>query len=113
MLSKTLKPLRARAGVTYVTPARDPNFTDYGYTLTPVMQEIRRERRVELALQGYRLDDLMRWAADKVIVGKRGKGAYLGHDGGYQFNPKRDYLLPIPPSELELNKQMKQNPGWK
>lgn len=33
--------------------------------------------------------------------------------GGYQFNPKRDYLLPIPPSELELNKQMKQNPGWK
>lgn len=45
------------------------------------MQETVVERRVELALQGYRLDDLMRWAADKVIVGKRGRGAYLGHDG--------------------------------
>lgn len=148
VLKKTLKPLRERAGVTYVKPSViDPNFTDYGYALTPNMQEIRRERRVELALQGYRLDDLMRWNGAKVIVGKRGRGAYLGHDGilyksfseeqqealatvltdgnkwmdplqemlpsGYQFNPKRDYLLPIPPSELELNKQMTQNPGWK
>lgn len=56
----------------------DPNFTDYGYALTPVLQEIRRERRVELALQGYRLDDLMRWGGAKVIVNKRGRGAYLG-----------------------------------
>lgn len=148
VLGKTLKPLRERAGVTYVKPTvTDPNFTNFGYGLTPTMQEIRRERRVELALQGYRLDDLMRWAAGNVIVGKRGKGAYLGHDGvlyksfkedrrealstvlvdangwmdplqelipgGYQFDTGRDYLLPIPPSELELNKQMKQNPGWK
>lgn len=147
VLEKTLIPLRKRAGVDYITPTKDIYFTDYGYELTPVMQEIRRERRVELALQGYRLDDLMRWAGAKVIMGKRGKGAYLGHDGvlyksfstdkqealatvltdgngwmdplqemlpgGYQFDSKRDYLLPIPPSELELNKQMKQNPGWK
>jgi hypothetical protein len=146
VLEKTLIPLRKRANVEFVTPVLDPNFTDYGYTLTPLMQEIRRERRVELALQGYRLDDLMRWAGAKVIVGKRGRGAYLGEDGilyksfdqkqqealatvlvdgdgwmdplqellpgGYQFNPSRDYLLPIPPSELKLNRQMKQNPGW-
>ena len=146
VLEKTIKPLRKRAGVDYVAPSKDVNFTDYGYELTPLMQEIRRERRVELALQGYRLDDLMRWAGAKVVVGKRGRGAYLGEDGilyksftedkyealstvlvdgdgwmdplqellpgGYQFNPGRDYLLPIPPSELKLNKQMKQNPGW-
>lgn len=31
---------------------------------------------------------------------------------GYQFKPDRDYLLPVPPSELELNKLMTQNPGW-
>lgn len=147
VLNKTLKPLRERVGVAYVKPTIiDPNFTNYGYALSPNMQEIRRERRVELALQGYRFDDLMRWGAEKVIVGKRGRGAYLGKDGilyrsfaedkkealatvlidgngwmdplqellpsGYQFNPQRDYLLPIPPSELKLNKQMKQNPGW-
>ena len=31
---------------------------------------------------------------------------------GYQFVAGRDYLLPIPPSELKLNRQMKQKPGW-
>lgn len=147
VLAKTLKPLRERAGVTYIKPnAIDPNFTDYGYALTPNMQEIRRERRSELALQGFRFDDLMRWKAHKVIVGKRDRGAYLGHDGvlyksfaakdadalskvlvdkdnwmdplqqyipgGYQFKPERDYLLPIPPDELELNKKLNQNPKW-
>ena len=145
--NKTLKALRERAGVKYLAPAKDANFTDFGYTLTPVLQEIRRERRSELALQGFRLDDLMRWKADKLIVGKRGKGAYVGDESilfksyspdnqkrirerltlddnkwadpmagtlpsGYQFHADRDYLLPIPPSELELNKKLKQNPIW-
>ncbi len=73
VLEKTLIPLRKRAGVDYITPTKDIYFTDYGYELTPVMQEIRRERRVELALQGYRLDDLMRWAGAKVIMGKEVK----------------------------------------
>lgn len=145
--NKTLKALRERAGVKYLAPAKEANFTDFGYTLTPVLQEIRRERRSELALQGFRLDDLMRWKADKLIVGKRGKGAYVGDESilfksyspdnqkrirerltlddnkwadpmagtlpsGYQFHADRDYLLPIPPSELELNKKLKQNPKW-
>lgn len=145
--NKTLKALRERAGVKYLAPAKDANFTDFGYTLTPVLQEIRRERRSELALQGFRLDDLMRWKADKLIVGKRGKGAYVGDESilfksyspdnqkrirerltlddnkwadpmagtlpsGYQFHADRDCLLPIPPSELELNKKLKQNPKW-
>lgn len=145
--NKTLKALRERAGVKYLAPAKDANFTDFGYTLTPVLQEIRCERRSELALQGFRLDDLMRWKADKLIVGKRGKGAYVGDESilfksyspdnqkrirerltlddnkwadpmagtlpsGYQFHADRDYLLPIPPSELELNKKLKQNPKW-
>ena len=145
--NKTLKALRERAGVKYLAPAKDANFTDFGYTLTPVLQEIRRERRSELALQGFRLDDLMRWKADKLIVGKRGKGAYVGDESilfksyspdnqkrirerltlddnkwadpmagtlpsGYQFHADRDYMLPIPPSELELNKKLKQNPKW-
>lgn len=144
--NKTLKALRERAGVKYLAPAKDANFTDFGYTLTPVLQEIRRERRSELALQGFRLDDLMRWKADKLIVGKCGKGAYVGDESilfksyspdnqkrirerltlddnkwadpmagtlpsGYQFHADRDYLLPIPPSELELNKKLRQNPN--
>lgn len=100
VLNKTLKPLRERAGVKYLKPTSiDPYFTDYGYPLTPNMQEIRRERRVELALQGYRLDDILRWAGAKVIIGKRGKGAYFGKDGVlYKSFPadKQEYINLIP-----------------
>lgn len=150
ILNKTLKPLRERVGVTYVEPTlADPNYPAHSdnYTLTPVLQEIRRERRSELALQGFRLDDLMRWRAGKLIQNQRGKGAYLGKESilyrafsaekaeelskitltvdnwmdplaewlpaGYQFNPDRDYLLPIPLNEINLNEQLSQNPGWR
>lgn len=150
VLNKTIKPLRERAGVVYVEPGIvDPNFTNFGYNISAKLQEIRRERRSELALQGFRFDDLMRWGAHKLIVNQRGRGAYLGEDGvlyksfnttvketkdalsrvltdsekrmdplqgllpnGYQFNPGRDYLLPISPDELALNKRLNQNPGW-
>lgn len=152
ILEKTIKVLRERAGVTYKKPSeigKDPNFSNFGYEISVNLQEIRRERRSELALQGFRFDDLMRWGAHKLIVNQRGRGAYLGEDGvlyksfntskqetvdalkrvlvdnekwmdplqallpnGYQFNPKRDYLLPISPDELALNKKLKQNPGW-
>lgn len=81
VLGRTIKPLRERAGVAWKTPEYDPHFTDYGYPLTPNMQEIRRERRTELALQGFRLDDILRWRGHKVIAGQRGRGAYVGKDG--------------------------------
>ncbi|MBK7438336.1 MAG: RagB/SusD family nutrient uptake outer membrane protein [Saprospiraceae bacterium] len=48
----------------------DPNWPDYGYTLTNSLYEIRREREAELLTEGFRLDDLMRWAAHKLFVGK-------------------------------------------
>lgn len=147
VLNKTLKPLRERAGVEYKTPVADPNFSFKG--LTPLLQEIRRERRSELSLQGFRLDDLMRWAEAGILKGAdgRGRGAYLGEDGvlyksfppkevtesllpivvdrdkwmdplqqilpnGYLFDLNRDYLLPIPPDELQMNHKIYQNPGW-
>ena len=43
-----------------------------------MVNEIRRERSVEFALEGFRLDDLKRWAVyDKVINGYKPKGAML------------------------------------
>ena len=41
-------------GVGFVDPDRDP-------TVSPLLWEIRRERRVELMMEGFRLDDLKRW----------------------------------------------------
>jgi hypothetical protein len=39
----------------------------YGYTVSPLIYEIRRERRIELAFEGFRWDDIVRWNAGKLI----------------------------------------------
>lgn len=38
------------------------------YVPSPLLREIRRERRVELAIENFRYDDLMRWKAGKFLV---------------------------------------------
>jgi len=72
-LDQSINLIRERAGmpplsinVGFTDP--DWNFPD----LSPIINEIRRERRIELALEGFRDDDLMRWAAaDEIIQGSR------------------------------------------
>jgi hypothetical protein len=49
-----------------------------------VLLEIRRERRVELAFEGFRLDDLMRWKAGKLLE-KRPEGIYFSGLGKYDL----------------------------
>ncbi|MFA6768662.1 MAG: RagB/SusD family nutrient uptake outer membrane protein [Parabacteroides sp.] len=39
----------------------------YGYTISAQIYEIRRERRIELAFEGFRWDDICRWNAGKLI----------------------------------------------
>jgi len=76
-LDKTINLLRARVGMTAkltVSVASDPNF-EFA-SLSPIIQAVRRERKVELACEGFRRDDLFRWAAaDELIIGKRPLGA--------------------------------------
>lgn len=76
--------LRQRVGMPSLTVAVgyvDPNgeFTAArGYTGVPVsnlLQEIRRERRVELACEGYRMDDIKRWAAAHLFNHDKIQGA--------------------------------------
>lgn len=38
------------------------------YTVTPLLREIRRERRVELAIENHRYEDLMRWKAGNLLT---------------------------------------------
>jgi len=136
----TINKLRDRVGVAHLqlnNIATDPLW-DFP-TLSPIINEIRRERRIELACESYRLYDFFRWRAHALIVNQRPKGAkfvqsdfpsmipgkniYLDNNGyidyyqtslplGYGFKPDRDYLLPIPSVELTLNKNLVQNPGW-
>ena len=134
-IDETIKKLRDRVGMPNLDIASitvDPawDFQD----LSPIINEIRRERRVELMAESLRGSDLKRWAAmDELIVGKRPKGFVASQitvnpnpvdgDGfldpyqikmpdGYGFDVNRDYLNAIPKDQLLLNENLSQNPGW-
>lgn len=150
-INKTINALRKRVGMSegLLKMADIPTDTNWDFkNISPLLNEIRRERKVELACEGFRVDDLFRWAAiDEVIVGKRPKGAFKAQwkdypnsttafieaweqlkadnngfidmyqgfsavSNGFKFNLGRDYLYPIPTTELTLNPQLGQNPGW-
>jgi hypothetical protein len=66
-LDKSVNLIRKRAGLPDLTlqPEMDPKYASEG--LSPLLVEIRRERRVELCFEQLRYQDLMRWK----------KGAYL------------------------------------
>ena len=77
-----LQPLRDRAGMPAVDFDReynqDPSYPFNG--LDKYIQAVRRERRIEKACEGRRMEDILRWAAaDELIVGKWATGAlYVG-----------------------------------
>jgi hypothetical protein len=93
--------------------------------------EIRRERTVELAFEGHRYDDIMRWKIAEDVLPKEMIGMkYYDEFGprevnadGYllvqpastkSFDPDKDYLYPIPTKEIALSGgALIQNPGWK
>ena len=137
-LDKTINVLRDRVGMPHLMMEvgfTDPNWPDYGYNLSPLLQEIRRERRIELAGEGFRWNDICRWKAGKLFENPMtyvGKKVTTGTrtDEGYAIvypdytNPDlsiggnsrkwedQRYLLPIPTNELQLNPALEQNPGW-
>lgn len=72
-------------GITINDPDRDMGTMISGdYEVTPIIWEIRRERRVELPYQGIRFNDLRRWSklhyADMKINPKLNLGAWLDKD---------------------------------
>lgn len=112
--NKTIRPLRERAG-----------FTDAPSLIYPTggdMQTIiRRERRVELAMEGLRIFDIRRWKTAENVLNGYPHGAQFGEasiDNGYirlekrSFNPERDYLWAVPLSQKDLNPNLGQNPGY-
>ncbi len=65
ILDKTINKLRDRVEMAHLTvnPTVDAAPVNYGYTISPLLYEIRRERRIELIAEGRRFDDLQRWNA--------------------------------------------------
>jgi len=111
---KTIKLLRQRAGFT------DPGALDYPGN-TNMTDIIRTDRRAEFAMESLRTDDIRRWKIAENVMNGYAHGARFGDpsiDNGYirvqkrQFNPGRDYLWPIPSSEISLDNKLTQNPGY-
>ena len=71
--------LRRRAGMPDMplNPPVDPQqVAKYSYSVSPLLLEIRRERRVELAYEGYRFRDMMRYGCGKLLE-QPAKGLYF------------------------------------
>lgn len=90
VLDQTINKLRDRVSMPHLTLAL--GFTDPNWEfpeLSPIINEIRRERRVELAFEGFRKDDLFRWAATDLLQAPR-LGSKIEQWRGKPFSPAYD-----------------------
>jgi len=129
-LNRTINALRSRAG--FNIPLTNAFVTTNNLNMR---EEIRRERTVELALEGFRYDDLIRWKLAEVhlpqqLLGAKFTNEWVGADQSTlrlnanniliiedtnvrSFQVNRDYLYPIPFNEITLSgNKVVQNPNW-
>jgi starch-binding outer membrane protein, SusD/RagB family len=130
-LNLTINALRTRVGF-------GPKLTNAFATTNnlSMREEIRRERTVELALEGFRYDDLIRWKTAEIMLPKELLGAkfiaseWVGTNGNSlnlnsdqvlivepastrHFRIDRDYLYPVPIHEITTSGgNVVQNPNW-
>jgi len=142
IIDNTINKLRDRVGMPHIIIAslvKDPK-SDFP-ALPVLIDEIRRERRIELGSEGFRFDDIKRWHAGTLInnpntiLGMKltptlrvqytaqhldvssvvvDANNYIRIYPGITTRSWNDkmYLLPIPTQELTLNPNIKQNSGW-
>jgi hypothetical protein len=85
--------------------------------------DVRLERRIELAFEGLRLFDIRRWKIAATVMpttvvtgidylNAAGTKVTATYPASARQFPVRAYLWPIPQTELDLNANLKQNPGF-
>ncbi|MDI3321281.1 RagB/SusD family nutrient uptake outer membrane protein [Pinibacter soli] len=135
-LNASINKLRTRVGMPAAVNLTNAFVTANGLNMR---DEIRRERTVELALEGFRYDDLMRWKLAETLLPKAILGGRYAQAewtstpvanvkntltadsliivepaGNRRFDPARDYLYPVPLNEITLSGgSVTQNPNWK
>ncbi|MBQ0149798.1 MAG: RagB/SusD family nutrient uptake outer membrane protein [Bacteroidales bacterium] len=164
ILDQTINALRDRA---YAGTGIAAPHVSASLTQAQLRTVVRTERFVELALEGHRYDDLIRWKlAEKVFntptyqlprvwagsgwdgkyetapdgykklldnwdngcypiggiptidengiadISYMAEAGYIMEAGSRKFNPARDYLWPIPHSDIVVNGNLTQNPGY-
>jgi starch-binding outer membrane protein, SusD/RagB family len=95
------------------TRARMCGFTGYPEDLSVVsMEDIIHERRLELAMEGHRFYDLVRWGlAKKYIDGT--ELASVGDGFKVSFIEGKHEFWPLPAQEMQRNRALEQYDGWK
>lgn len=89
-LDQSVNLLRARVGMPAlslnppVDPVQAARYPNIASAQSAVLLEIRRERRVELGLEGYRQDDLMRWHAGPLLE-QEPEGIYFPGLGNFDL----------------------------
>lgn len=78
-LDKSINKLRTRVSMPLLTAAAVPS----GSTM---LNEIRRERTVELFMEGFRYDDLRRWKTAEVEMSKDLEGIWMGEGSAFAKN---------------------------
>ncbi len=133
-LNRTINLVRARVNMPALTNAF---VTSNGLNM---LEEIRRERTVELAFEGFRRDDLRRWKLAETVMPNALRGVkFVGTEYASKYpdlevgvdiqvdangfiiaEPSaarafadKHYLNPIPLQQIQLSKgNLEQNPGW-
>jgi len=126
-IDNTINKLRDRVGMKRMV------ITELAAAGLDLRTEIRRERRVELALEGQRYYDILRWKQGDLLA-QDVKGmkkslvesfnqqyvatiatdanGYFVVNTGRKFVAPKNYLWPIPITQLQRNPVLGQNPGW-
>lgn len=133
-LNNSINKLKERAGLPAITTTVE-DMGDNDMNVSPLIFEIRRERRCELMFDNdFRYWDLIRWhqldkldttknpdivlganvaAAPTAEVELTGDGHINGLDAGFSRTYEyKHYWYPIPSGQISLNKNLTQNPGW-
>ena len=100
--------IRARARNWAGKPTAFPADVKAGLAKAAMIDLILDERRLELAFEYKRWYDIKRRNLGEKVF--KGENALEPHD---TFNPSRDYLMPLPRVELQVNPNLApQNPGY-
>ena len=121
--------IRQRAGIDPVltswAKAKHP-FTSYAAALQSgqLMEVVKRERMIELYMEGHNFWDLRRWKMAEEYLNKKQRGLnvegvneesllqVVSINQPREFISPTNYLMPIPNMQVSSNPQMVQNPGY-
>lgn len=92
-LDRSINLLRDRVGMPHallsewinnIDPVQNTRYANVESSQKGAVLEVRRERRIELACEGFRYDDLMRWCCGK-LMNKAPEGMYIPGSGKYDL----------------------------